>query len=101
MNNSTLQTPHPKLLTTQDVRRRLNCSREVVYRLVESGRLRCTDIGANRKRLRFRPDDVDAILDTTPPERPLVHVPVDANGKPINRSDRDAINRLRKRGFEI
>ena len=91
----------PQLLTTQDVRTRLNCSREVVYRLVESGRLRCTDIGANRKRLRFRPDDVEAFINGQEMKPQPVIIPTGCDGRPVNTSDREAIRKLRKRGFDI
>jgi excisionase family DNA binding protein len=56
--------PRPALLTVNEVARVLAISRDSVYRLVRSGALPSVRVG---ERLRFRPEQIEAYLDRSPP----------------------------------
>lgn len=53
------------LLTALDVAAALSCSRSAVYALARRGVLRCVKIGGL---IRFRQDDVDALLNGNAPD---------------------------------
>jgi excisionase family DNA binding protein len=90
------------ILTTKDACERLQCGRELLYKLVQSGRLKAIDIGGKNHRYRFRPEDIEALFHQPPEQPPSVAVPLtDQNNKPVNAADREAVRKLRKRGFDV
>jgi excisionase family DNA binding protein len=99
-----MKTTIKPLMTTEDVARSLRVCRDTVYRLAESGRLHSINVSGaknNRKRFRFREEDVEEFIrgDTTP--RPAPFHPTTCDGSPVNRTDKEAIAKLKKRGIEI
>jgi len=49
------QAPVPKMLTTEEAAKRLDCSTETIRRKVRRGELKCVRIG---NKMRFGPDDL-------------------------------------------
>lgn len=58
--------PFLRLLTVGEVARALRCSRASVYRHVRLGQLEALRVG-DRGPLRFRPEDVEAVLQPAHP----------------------------------
>ncbi len=87
------------ILTIEEVGKRLHCSRSVVLRLVESGRLKCVDLGNRGYRLfRFRESDIDEFLNQ-PYQPETMADPIEQNQQPVNMADRIAVKKLRERGL--
>jgi excisionase family DNA binding protein len=60
MNDPTLDPQRDRLLSTHDVRKLLNCSRNTVDRMVATGKLRRLKLG---RAVRFHPDDVRQLIE--------------------------------------
>jgi excisionase family DNA binding protein len=93
---------HDRLLTVDQVAKRLVCSRDSVFSLVRSERLPCINIsGSKNKRFRFKESDVESFISTPyVPERFVYNVP-ERDGKPVNIAHEIAVASLRKKGFKI
>lgn len=56
------------LLTPRQVANRLNCSRSLVYKLIDEGRLSAARVGlgSQRPHLRIKPEDLEAYINSPP-----------------------------------
>jgi excisionase family DNA binding protein len=60
MATETLDPQRDRLLTVHDVRELLNCSRNTVSRLIQTGKLRPMRLG---RAVRFHPEDVRRLIE--------------------------------------